>query len=48
MDGHSAAALTAVARPDPESDPDGLYYEAWRSAIRAGIADCPPVQEPIG
>jgi hypothetical protein len=47
MDGYSAAALTAVARPNPDFDPDGLHYEAWRRAIRAGIAAHRPVLEPI-
>lgn len=39
MDGDKAAAVTAAARSDPGSDPAGRHYEAWRSAIRAGIAD---------
>ena len=37
-DGHTASALTAEVRPNPEADPAGQHYEAWRSAIRAGIA----------
>jgi enediyne biosynthesis protein E3 len=37
-DGHTASALTAEVRPDPEADPAGQHYEAWRGAIRAGIA----------
>lgn len=38
MSGDEAAAITTVARPDPESDPAGRHYEAWRGGIRAGIA----------
>jgi hypothetical protein len=38
MDARSAAAITAAATPNPDLDPDGSHYEAWRGAIRGAIA----------
>ncbi len=35
----TAAALAVAVRPHAEADADGASYEAWRTAIRAGIAD---------
>lgn len=48
MEGRSAAAITTFTRPDPRSDPAGRHYEAWRSAIRSGIADRSDARQPAG